>query len=310
MYNFCFTFVARNDYNMIMNEIPHVGFDTVGSLDERNLDITDDGIAIFNTINDLPLNTYPTRIVAAVMAVILKGELTLTINLKEYHVEAHNLILLMPNQIIQTITKSEDFEGVYIAISRQAVNDMTTGPQNNLNTFLYAQEQPITTISTEEEESLMEYHTFIWKQIKSRGNIYKRQISNYLILSLSLEIMNIVNKHRPVSSIPKTRKEEQFERFLALMSDFYAQNRSVSFYADKMCITPKYLSSLCKSLTGTTASGWIDWNVILEAKAMLKNSNFTVQEVSEKLNFPNQSFFGKYFKHHVGVSPKEYRNRK
>jgi len=299
---------------MNMNDIPHVGFDTVENLNENlnqeNLDITDEGIAIFNTINDLPLNTYPTRIVAAAMAVILKGELTLTINLKEYHVEAHNLVLLMPNQIIQTIDKSDDFEGVYIAISRQAVNNLTTGSQNNLNTFLYAQDKPVTIITVEEEKSLMEYHSFIWKQIKNKGNMYKRQISNYLILSLTLEIMNIVNGHRPLGSVPKTRKEEQFERFLNLMGDYYTKNRAVSFYADKMCITPKYLSSLCKSLTGTTASEWIDRCVILEAKAMLKNSNFTVQEVSEKLSFPNQSFFGKYFKHHVGISPKEYRNRK
>lgn len=292
------------------NEIPHVGFDTVGHIQNSNMDITEDGIAIFDTIKDLPLNYYPTRVVAAVMAVILKGKLDLTINLTKYHVEAHNLILLMPNQIVQTIERSDDFEGIYLAISRQAVNDLTTGVQSTLNTFLYAQSQPITIISEEEEHSLMEYHAFIRKQIKSQDNQYKRQISDHLILSLTLEIMNIINRHMPLTPAIKTRKEEQFERFLNIMGDNFKKNRSVAFYADKMCITPKYLSSLSKALTGITASAWIDRSVILEARAMLKNSNFTIQEVSEMLNFPNQSFFGKYFKHHVGMSPKEYRNRK
>jgi AraC-like DNA-binding protein len=119
--------------------------------------------------------------------------------------------------------------------------------------------------------------------------------------------MNLVNRHRPQRIVRKTRKEEQFERFLTLVGEEYREKRTIAYYADKLCITPKYLSALSKSLTGITAGDWIDRSVIQEAKALLKNSSYTIQEVSDMMNFPNQSFFGRYFKHHVGCSPKDYR---
>ena len=78
-------------------------------------------------------------------------------------------------------------------------------------------------------------------------------------------------------------------------------------YADRLCISPKHMSMVVKKVSGRTASDWIDDYVILQAKQMLRSSSLTIQEVSRELNFSNQSFFGKYFKKHVGMSPSEYR---
>ena len=94
---------------------------------------------------------------------------------------------------------------------------------------------------------------------------------------------------------------------MRVVMENYKQERSVSFYADKLCVTAKYLSLVVKNVSGKSAGDWIDEYVILEAKALLKSSNMTIQEIADVLNFANQSFFGKYFKHHTGVSPKEYR---
>ena len=89
----------------------------------------------------------------------------------------------------------------------------------------------------------------------------------------------------------------------------YKQERSVAFYADKLCVTAKYLSLISKEVSGQPAGNWIDEYVILEAKTLLKSSQMSIQEIADSLNFANQSFFGKYFKHHTGISPKEYRKR-
>jgi AraC-like DNA-binding protein len=98
---------------------------------------------------------------------------------------------------------------------------------------------------------------------------------------------------------------EKCDRFLNPTS----KQTSDTFYADRMCFTPKYLSKVIKENSGKSANSWIDDYVILEAKAMLKSTNMTVQQINDELNFPSQSFFGKYFKRIVGVSPKEYKRK-
>ena len=105
----------------------------------------------------------------------------------------------------------------------------------------------------------------------------------------------------------KTRQEEIFEKFMYEVRTHYTKERSVSFYADRLCMTPKYLSSAVKEASGSLAGEWIDQCVILEAKKLLKSSDLTIQQISQELNFANQSFFGKYFKHHTGFSPSEYK---
>ena len=105
----------------------------------------------------------------------------------------------------------------------------------------------------------------------------------------------------------KDRKEELLGRFIQLIMRYYKENRTLDFYADKLFISTKYLSDIIKRTSGRTAHDWIDKYIILEAKILLRSTNKTVQEISNELNFPNNSFFAKYFKKHVGMTPKEYR---
>ena len=109
--------------------------------------------------------------------------------------------------------------------------------------------------------------------------------------------------------VTKTKRDDLFEAFYNLLLAHYKESREVGFYADKLCLTPKYLSAVIKDLTGKSAFEWINDYVTLEAKALLKSTNMTIQQISDELNFANQSFFGKYFKRLTGVSPKEYRGR-
>jgi YesN/AraC family two-component response regulator len=102
-------------------------------------------------------------------------------------------------------------------------------------------------------------------------------------------------------------KNSVVERFIELVQEHYRKERLIGFYADKLCITPKYLSKLVKEHTGRSAGEWIESHTILEARALLHSSDMTIQQIAASLNFPNQSFFGKYFKRATGLSPKQYR---
>lgn len=90
---------------------------------------------------------------------------------------------------------------------------------------------------------------------------------------------------------------------------FYRKERKVLYYADRLHLSASYLSTVVKRISGKTAAEWIDDYVVLEAKALLKSTKLTIQQISDELNFPSQSFFGKYFKRITGLSPKEYREK-
>lgn len=98
--------------------------------------------------------------------------------------------------------------------------------------------------------------------------------------------------------------------FLKQLQTHHKQERKLEFYADKLCLSAKYLSQTIKNSSGKTAGEWIDEYVMLEAKALLKSTNMTIQQISDELNFPSQSFFGKFFKRLAGLSPKAYREQK
>lgn len=104
--------------------------------------------------------------------------------------------------------------------------------------------------------------------------------------------------------------EALMNNFLKEVRQGYKTERKVIYYAERLCISAGYLSTIIKRVSGKSAAGWIDDFVALEAKALLKSSRLTIQQISDELNFPSQSFFGKYFKRVTGLSPKEYRENK
>lgn len=109
-----------------------------------------------------------------------------------------------------------------------------------------------------------------------------------------------------IQNLRLSRKEELMEAFERYVRQNFRQQRNLAFYADKLCITKRYLSEVIKQASGKTASQWIDRFVIEEAKSLLCMTNLTVTQIGYELNFSNPSFFGKYFKRHTGLTPKEY----
>ena len=104
-----------------------------------------------------------------------------------------------------------------------------------------------------------------------------------------------------------TPQQEKCERFMSLVAENFKTQRDIGFYADKLCVTSKYLSTMLKQETGMTALDWIERHVVLYAKSCLSSTSMTIQEISDELDFPSQSVFGKYFKRVEGMSPKAYR---
>ena len=165
---------------------------------------------------------------------------------------------------------------------------------------------------TEGQQKLVRNHISLMCDVVKTDVINSREAINSILLSLfylvtgigSQRIRNIGDEVKKSSS----RSKVIFEQFIKLVAEYHLKERNVGFYADKLCLTPKYLSKLIKTATGRSAPDWIDAYVILEAKNLLKYSNVTIKEVVYRLNFPNQSVFYKFFKARTGMTPSEYRN--
>lgn len=285
--------------------VPVIDFSFIENLPE--IDYVNKDLAIFNTLDNLPVFEYPSRIKIAAFAICLSGSIRISINLEEYVITKNSLVVILPDQIVQHYERSDDFKGLYLGISREFIDNTITNMKNLLSAFFYIKQHPCTPLSNEELESLVEYHNILWKRIKMKDHSYQQEVIQSILLSLFYDVCNIFRQHETQRTNKVSRKEELFEKFILTVMEHYKNERSVTFYADKLCITPKYLSFISKEVSGVTAGEWIDQYVILEAKALLKSTRMSIQEIANTLNFPNQSFFGKYFKHHTGLSPKEYR---
>ncbi|MGL4292136.1 MAG: helix-turn-helix domain-containing protein [Bacteroidales bacterium] len=270
--------------------------------------ITND-FAIFNDINKVPLFDYPTRVDYVMFAVCIEGTIEFGINLERFTLRSNQLVAMHPDQILQLFYVSEDFSGRFIVLSRKFLEDAQIDFKNTLSIFLYFKENPITDLSEQEKETLLEYHTLLLRKVRLSDDDYRKKITQHLLHALFYEVSMFFSHHYRIDSPVKTRKEELFERFMREVAEHYRRERSVAFYADKLCLTPKYLSSAVKDASGKLAGQWIDECVILEAKTLLKSSGKSIQQIAEELNFANQSFFGKYFKQHTGMSPSQYKSR-
>ncbi|MDR2813967.1 MAG: helix-turn-helix domain-containing protein [Prevotellaceae bacterium] len=277
----------------------HVVMDNVG-----------DDVFIFDDISKVPLFDYPTKTNVTIAALCLRGTVEIAVNLKKHVFSAPCLTIVLPDQILQySRSVSEDFSALFVVMSRQFIDSLQLNLQEMLPVFFYLKNNPCTALTPSESELLLTYYSLLRTTIRAESNAYTKEVVRNLMRAFFYGIVTILQQHEQPEMLQKCRKKIIFEQFLQLLRESCKEYRSVSFYADKLCLTPKYLSSTVKEVSQKTAGEWIDESVILEAKVMLNSSGMSIQQVSDALSFPNQSFFGKYFKQHVGVSPKEYRKK-
>ena len=254
---------------------------------------------------DIPFWNYPHKNDAIITCICKKGKLMGQINLQPVHAEGPGLLVILPDQIVQFEKPSEDFQGVFIIMSKQFKEKISLS--EGVSTFLAIRDAPfVPFINKRVLEGLMDYYRMVRKVLHNTKNDFnKKAVIKHLTIAFFYGVGYYL--HELTGKDKKTRTEIIVEDFLKLVQKHYKQQRNLEFYAGQLCMTTKHLSSSVKSSTGKSARQWVDDYVILEAKSLLKSTDMSVQQISDELNFPSQSFFGKYFKREVGASPKQYR---
>ena len=267
----------------------------------------DNDIVLSNHFDVITIERLPWKLGRPLFAMCLQGSATVKVNLQEYKISSNELVTLMPDAIVHGYSFSDDFKGVMVLVSKSVAEDLLPDITSVLPILMDFRQSPVIKLMPDEAKSLYEFYNFIWEKLPKVYGDYGKHELNGLLLSIFYEVLSVYKERFAYDKFKRTRNEETFYKFYSLIEKEYCKERSVVHYADRLCISPKHLSMVVKKVSGRTASDWIDDYVILQAKQMLRSSSLTIQEVSRELNFSNQSFFGKYFKKHVGMSPSEYR---
>jgi AraC-like DNA-binding protein len=248
---------------------------------------------------------YPIAIDGTVFLLCLRGSARFRINMEEHFIEKNVLLTILPGSVCETIEHNDDllFEYLFFSI------DFTYGLNvpNDVSILEKMALSPVLRLTDEQFGYLLDFHSFIIKQYKRENHMYRELLAKNLLASFLTELCHIYNDSEKNEFKVTSRKKELFQQFGKLLMEHIKTERSVQFYADKMCLSPKYLSHLIKEISGKSIMKWISYITIIDIKAMLKTSNLTILQISEELNFPNASFFGSYFKKYTGMSPLQYR---
>lgn len=262
----------------------------------------------------LSMLKYPVRFDGYIIFFLRKGHFSIDLNLNTYEVKPHSLLMNVPGNIIKLSSYAEDHIGdaelYFVLASREFMSGIRFDFNKLFQESLSLWKNPCITLNDQDLALAEEYFTLARDILQSK-QLNKKEILGSLITSFTYVTMDVwtreLNEARKGQSPSSARMNLLFERFLALVTEHHNTERGMAFYADKLCLTPKYLSKLVKEASGRSGPAWIDSFVILEAKNLLKYSDKTIKEIVYTLHFPNQSVFYKFFKAHTGMTPSEYR---
>ena len=266
-----------------------------------NLDVTTVGAQVDSIVNDRV--RYPMRLSSTCIIIVVEGTVRLNANFRELVVSGGSCVIARDGTIIEGVTLEQESRLILMMFSR----DVIFGPleQHGLNrletmqvALLQLQPQYMAMIKTA-------YH-MLFTILSDPSFESNRKATTGACLGLIEGIIMQASDNRSESLTKVSRQDEIVARFVQCVADNYRSHRELGFYADQLGLSLKYMSHVVYGQSGRHPSQWIKDYVILDAKTMLRSGRYSVQQVAEELNFPNQSFFGKYFKEAVGISPKKW----
>ena len=264
----------------------------------------------------LEMLRYPVRFDGFIIFYLKKGHFTVDVNLNSYEVREKSLLIQVPGNIVKVsdykADRIGDMELIFVLISKEFMSGIRFDFLKVFQDSMRLLDNPCITLDEFQMSLANDYFNLAKKVVKAPFTNKKEIISSLLTsltyLSTDVWAHQVDEARKKANTQHSARLNQIFEEFIALVNEHHCSERAMAFYADKLCLTPKYLSKLIKQASGKSAPEWIDEFVILEAKNLLKYTNLAIKEIVFQLHFPNQSVFYKFFKAHTGMTPSEYRN--
>ncbi len=258
----------------------------------------------------------PLRFALSGMFICLKGNVRFMLDDNDINMKKNDIVVYFPYSVLKIIEVSEDLYGIMMSVDVNVVQPLLT-KITDVDSILNIRQSPVTNLSEHDLQAINNYielyqkHLKLSKQFADNDQRRFWQLNNLQIenVRMNLVLQIIIAFSEADNKLKNTvdRRDDIVRKFLNDLKDNYLIQHEVSFYSTRQYISMRYFSSVIKQRTGQTPSQWITSILVKEAKNFLTQSNLTVKEISEKMNFPNQSYFGKWFKTHVGMGPLEFK---
>ncbi len=267
----------------------------------------DNDLILFEDITQVPLPTSPSRMKSLFLALCTSGHAQYTVDTKMHEVSAGDVIIISEEQVVADYMLSQDCKGIALIMSYDFFQNIVSGVHELSALFLFARTHPVFHLDDNQTKALENDIEHIKEKIVDTGHRFRRELVMTMLKALIIDMSNIIYRFQQVGEAGQTRAEVIFRDFIQTVEKNYRTERRVSWYAQQLCITSKYLSETVRTVSRRTPSDWIDSYVTRELRVMLRNSTMSIKQIADELNFANQSFLGKYFKEHVGMSPSKFR---
>lgn len=266
-------------------------------------------LVLIDELAKLPLPNEPRRTRCIILGLCLKGKAQYSVDTIDHTVQPNDVILINEGLVLDNYMLSPDFSGIGILMSSDFFHEIIQGIHELSSLFLFSRTHPVLTLNHTEVKNIDFYFRALKYKVDEKNHHFRTDVVRSLMMTMIYDISNAIYRLQQINDKRQTRAEAIFASFIKLVEENFRHERRVSWYGEQLCITPKYLSETVKQISRRTPNEWIDNFVTLEVRVLLKNSTMSIKEIAQYMNFPNQSFLGKYFKEHVGMSPSEYRKK-
>ncbi len=266
---------------------------------------------IFENSTEFPIPLYPSYSRRAIVAFCTKGSAKVDIHEYDHLFMKGELVVIIPGQLVSLSESSKDFTVSYFSLSINLYNDVLSGLcRFSPLFFFYMRSHYYYNLSELEISRYINFFQLVYSKAKEPENLFRKDSIIHLMRIFYLDIYNAykINSQNAQFKL-NSHKKELANGFFQLIMKYYKDNRSVTFYANKLYITPKYLTMVVKEVSGKSAKDWITEYIIQEIKFLLKNSSLNIQEIAIRTHFSNQTSLGRFFRKHTGVSPSFYRTQ-
>ena len=248
----------------------------------------------------------PSKVPGYMFLLCFQGTCSITVHLTQYTMKKGTLLILLPDLYFQVLEQSDDCKFIFAGFATELVRSSSLFSKSiEYTPFIF--EKPVLQLNKKAFDLMYSYLRIIIKAKNISNNIVTQEQAALTFTQLILGLGNLIKNGKSVNQ-QYNRNQEIVKELVRTVVMNYHTERNVSFYADKMHLSPQHLSTTIKKITGKTLTDIISSFIINDAKAKLKSTEMTIQEIAYSLNFPDISFFGKYFKRYTGMSPKQYRN--
>lgn len=264
---------------------------------------------IIDKVQDLPENsTYYTEHVLVIICTA--GEMQVEYDGKCITIQEGDLFLGVPGSVLSDYMVSPKFDCKLLAIRLSELMSSRETHTPVINSMLYVKTNPVVRLTESDSQDVFAYYSLICSRIRQAEHHYKNTEMRSLINAFLLKVIGIMDNEMNVPETEATVRGDQLvEKFVWMVNEDCGHNRLVEYYADRLNITPKYLSTIVRSSLNRTPMDVIKVVTMQEIERRLRYTGDSIKQISHAMNFPNSSFFCKYFKQHSGMTPNSYRKK-